>query len=72
MIVTSSAIMVGVSCFGSTTGVRGAAERISVAMDAAESLGLIVCATSSGFSGAGVGSPGGVNVTSGGSGAGGA
>jgi hypothetical protein len=37
MIVTSSANIVGVSSVRSTTGVRGAAERISVAMEAAES-----------------------------------
>jgi hypothetical protein len=35
--VTSSASVVGVVSVDSTTGVLGAAERISVAMDAAES-----------------------------------
>jgi hypothetical protein len=41
MMVTSSANMVGEVSVGSATGVWGATERISVAMDAAESVGLV-------------------------------
>jgi hypothetical protein len=41
MIVTSSAKVVGVASVGSATGAWGEAERISVAMDAAESLGFV-------------------------------